>query len=492
MMFDRKPNTKAKLEALSRSQAIIEFKLDGTILNANENFLKTLGYSEKEIIGKHHSMFVREEEKNDAHYRTFWDDLNKGEFKSDEFCRLTKHGEEIWIQATYNPLLNSSGKPYGVIKFATDITAMKVEMAEKIGQINAIDKSQAVISFDLNGIIEDANDNFLNTTGYSLQEIKGQHHRMFVDDKAKSTPEYSRFWEALKRGEFQSGEYMRIAKSGKEIWIQATYNPILDTNGNPFKVIKFASDITEQVNDRNRRKEAQSIIDDGIEGIIGAITETSQQAISVTQASETASQNVQSVASGTEELSASVGEISNQVSMALEISVEAVNQANHTNTIVSGLSQAGQKIGEVIELINNIAEKTNLLALNATIEAARAGESGRGFAVVASEVKTLATQTSNATDEISTQIAAVQTTTQEAVSAIESITSTISKINEISTTISTAVSQQSAVTSEISSNMLQASQGVETIARSIGEIAASAQVANDATQRVADSSRSLR
>ena len=490
-MFVKNSNSDAKLASLDRSQAIIEFKLDGTIVDANENFLSALGYSKEEVVGKHHRMFVDKDEANSSDYKNFWDDLNSGEFKSAEFRRFTKDGTEIWIQATYNPLLNAKGKPYGVIKFATDITEAKFKAAYNYGQIEAISKSQAVISFDLDGNIQNANNNFIDAVGYAREEIENQHHRIFMDPTEAASPEYAEFWASLNRGEYHAGQYKRFGKGGKEIWIQASYNPIFDMNGKPFKVVKYATDITASVLERAKRTEAQKVISEGVDGIIDSIAKTSDQANAVAQASESASHNVQSVASGTEQLSASVGEISGQVSMALEISVEAVNQANHTNNIVSGLADAGDKIGEVVELINSIAEKTNLLALNATIEAARAGEAGRGFAVVASEVKTLATQTSNATDEIRTQIASVQTTTQEAVGAIESITATITQINEISTTIASSVEQQAAVTNEISSNMMQASQGVDDINASINEIADSARTATTATEQVAESSRAM-
>lgn len=490
-MFGMDRDLKAKLSALDKSQAIIEFKVDGTILTANENFLGAMGYELSEIVGQHHSIFLKSEDKNDPSYKVFWEDLGKGMFQAAEFRRVDKAGNEIWIQASYNPLLDSRGKPFKVVKFATDITAEKLKAADSAGQLAAINKSQAVISFDLKGNILDANSNFLGAVGYQLSEIQGKHHRIFMDPTEAATPAYAEFWNSLGRGEYQAAEYKRITKDGSEIWIQASYNPIQDMSGNPFKVVKFATDITDQVNERIRRAETQKVIDTGIQGILGAIAQTNQRSVEAAGASEKASENVQAVASGTEELAASVGEISQQVASALEISVEAVGQANHTNSIVSGLADAGQKIGEVIELINSIAEQTNLLALNATIEAARAGEAGKGFAVVASEVKNLATQTSKATDEIGAHITGVQNSTGEAVTALEVITTTISKINEISTAIATAVEEQSAVTNEISANMQMAAQGVETINDSMSDIATSAQEANDATERVAESSRSL-
>ncbi|MEP3231283.1 MAG: PAS domain-containing methyl-accepting chemotaxis protein [Hyphomicrobiales bacterium] len=490
-MFTRNKNSDAKFAAINRSKAIIEFKIDGTILDANENFLNTVGYEKSEIVGKHHKIFVREEERNHADYQKFWDSLRSGEFKSDEYCRITKDGSEVWIQATYNPLMGSNGKVFGIIKFATDITEQKMRAADFEGQVEAINRSQAVIEFNPEGIVQNANQNFLDATGYRLDEIAGQHHRKFIIEEETDPKEYEQFWLDLNDGKYQSSEFKRRSKSGEPIWIQASYNPIFDPTGKLQKIVKYATDITERVKNRMRLLEAQKVINSELNSITSAVNITNDQANSASAASNQASQNVQSVATGTEELSASVGEIANQAKSALNISSSAVDQAKSTNKIVSSLADAGNQIGEVVELINSIAEKTNLLALNATIEAARAGESGRGFAVVASEVKTLATQTSKATDEISSQITSVQDSTKNAVSAIETITETITQISDISMTIATAVDQQQDVTNEISANMLQASQGVETIAESILEIAQSAREASNATEKAAKTSASI-
>ena len=490
-MFKTNKNSDAKFSALNRSQAIIEFKNDGTIVDANENFLNALGYEKSEIVGQHHKMFVREDERNHKDYDNFWESLRNGDFKSSEFCRITKDGREIWIQASYNPLMSANGKVLGVIKFATDITEQKMRAADFEGQIEAIHRSQAVIEFNPQGIVQTANDKFLSATGYRLDEIVGNHHRMFVIDEETDPKEYEKFWADLNNGQYQSAEFKRRSKTGAAIWIQASYNPIYDPLGKLQKIVKYATDITDQVENRMRLRDAQLEINCELNNITAAVDTTNDRANSASAASSQASQNVQSVATGTEELSASVGEIANQAKSALNISSSAVDQAKSTNKIVSSLADAGNQIGEVVELINSIAEKTNLLALNATIEAARAGESGRGFAVVASEVKTLATQTSKATDEISSQITSVQDSTKNAVSAIETITETITQISDISMTIATAVDQQQDVTNEISANMLQASQGVETIAESILEIAESARQASSATEKAAATSASI-
>lgn len=234
-----------QLSAIDASQATIEFKLDGTVVAANANFLKTLGYSLEEIVGKHHSMFVDSVYASSPEYRQFWSDLAAGKSQISEFKRIGKNGKEIWIQASYNPIADVHGKPYKVVKFATDITAAKLANADFNGQLQAISKAQAVIEFDLQGNIQNANENFLATVGYTLEEIKGKHHRMFVETAHANSHEYRTLWEELRAGKFQAGQYKRIAKSGKEIWIQATYNPIFDMNGRPFKVVKFATEVTE-------------------------------------------------------------------------------------------------------------------------------------------------------------------------------------------------------------------------------------------------------
>jgi len=475
---------KAIVEALGRSQAVIEFKPDGTIITANDNFLSALGYGLTEIAGRHHSMFVDERERQGAAYRQFWDALARGEFQAAEYKRIGKGGKEIWIQASYNPVKTPDGKVLKVIKFATDVTERKLRDADTQGQIDAISKSQAVIHFNLDGTILTANENFLKTLGYRLDDIQGRHHSMFVEDKERQGVGYRQFWEALNRGEFQSSQYKRIGNGGKEVWIQASYNPILDLNGKPFKVVKFATDITQKTI-------IQKQIDRDL-GVIGdAMTSANEQVTGAASASEETSANVQAVASGAEELQASIAEISRRVTDASKISAEAVSQSKHTNEIVTGLSSSVGRIGDVVSLINQIAAQTNLLALNATIEAARAGEAGRGFAVVASEVKSLATQTSKATEEIGGQIAAVQGATNEAVGAISDISKTIDTINEISQTIAAAVEEQNAVTKEIASNMQTAATGVQAISANMSQIAVATQSATEATAKVKEASLAL-
>ncbi len=490
-LFQTSADIKAQLDAVNKSQAVIEFEMDGTIITANENFLTTLGYKLDEIKGHHHSMFVDAGERDAPEYTAFWDALRQGEYQAAEYKRIGKGGTVVWIQASYNPILNRRGKPVKVIKFATNVTEQKTMNMDFRGKIEAINKSQAVIEFETDGTIIDANENFLSTLGYSLSEIKGKHHSMFVDAGERDCPEYKAFWEALRRGEYQAAEYKRIGKGGGTVWIQASYNPIINDDGKVVKVVKFATDISSQVEERMRRAEIQKTIDIDLGEITSAVTSASEQATSVSGAASETSTNVQTLASGIEELVSSVGEINRQVNSALTVSKEAVEQANSTSNVVSGLADSAQKIGDVVSMISEIAEQTNLLALNATIESARAGEAGKGFAVVASEVKSLAGQTARATEEISTQIIGVQTATEEVVQAIAGISKVIGNVNEYSSAIAAAMEEQTAVTGEMSASMQTAANNVDNINEGISAISSATQQVDAATQKVREASAAL-
>ena len=491
IFFNLPWESSATIKALNKSQAIIEFSTDGYILNANENFLNLMGYRLDEIKGKHHKIFVDESESKKDSYLEFWEDLKKGNYKLAEFKRIGKNKKVIWIEASYNPIFSPFGSPYKIIKFATDTTDKKNINLELKSQIEAINKSYAVISFSMDGTILSANENFLSTFGYSLNEISGRHHSMFVDEAYSKSIDYKKFWESLKGGSFQSAEYKRYGKNKKEIWIQSSYNPIFNLNGVPYKVVKYATDITEDVKERLRRVEVQKEIDLELNKIYSSLKNTTEKVNSANNAAQNTSTKVQEIAAGAEELDASINEIKNQTRTAHDITQSTIEKAKETNDVVQVLSGASAKIGDVINLINEIATQTNLLSLNAAIEAARAGESGRGFAIVASEVKKLSDETANATKEISNQIKNVQSYTVKAVLAIEEIFKTISTIGHINEIISKALDEQSLVTKDMANNMTAAAENVETINTSITDISESANQIRDFTERLKTTSESI-
>ena len=480
------------VEALNKSQAVIEFDMDGTIRHANDLFLGVMGYTLDEIKGQHHSMFAEPDYAESTEYRQFWDRLNAGEFQAAEYRRLGKGGKEVFIQASYNPICGRDGKPYKVIKFATDITEQKSKNADYRGQIEAIGKSQAVIEFNMDGTIRNANDLFLDVMGYTLDEVRGQHHSMFAEPEYAKSPEYRRFWEALNDGEYQAGQYKRLGKGAKEIHIQASYNPIFDLNGRPYKVVKYASDVTQNVLDQQRRAKAMNEIDVDLGDIAGEISTVSELITGSASAATQTASNFQAMAAATEEMTASIREISEQVGRSASISQTAVAQTQSSNEAMEKLTDAAQKIGDVVSLISDIASQTNLLALNATIEAARAGEAGKGFAVVASEVKNLASQTAKATQEISDQIAGIQESTKTSVASMKSITDTIGEINEISASISAAVDEQSKVTEGISENMQTATTGIDQIASGASDISVAMEKVDESAKRVRAASAQLK
>ena len=400
-------NLRGQVQAISRSQAVIEFALDGTIQTANENFLEAVGYSLEEIRGQHHRMFVEHVERETATYQRFWTQLAHGEYQSGQFRRIAKGGREVWLQASYNPIFDAAGKPFKVVKYCTEVTEMKTRSADFEGQIKAIDKAQAVIEFELNGVIRNANENFLRTVGYSIDEIRGRHHRMFVDAAYAESGEYRAFWDKLGRGDYDSGVYKRVGKGNKDIWLQASYNPIFDASGRPVKVVKYASDISEQKKLTERLSRIMAEI-----RTAGAEIQTSAEEISSGNASLSA--RVEAQAASLEETTASmmrmtetVRENADNASQANQLALAACDHAERGGKIMHDavgamqkINESSRKIADIIGVIDAIAFQTNLLALNAAVEAARAGEQGRGFAVVASEVRSLAGRSAAAAKEI--------------------------------------------------------------------------------------------
>jgi methyl-accepting chemotaxis protein len=481
-------NSRGIITAIDGSYMFAEFATDGTLLSSNRNFNDALGYAAADLARKHHRTFVEPAHAGSADYARFWQDLNAGQSKADAYQLVTKSGREIWIQAVYAPVKDELGRVTKVVSIATDITAARVTALNNTRQIEQANRTQAVIEFAADGTILDLNANFASATNYAPEELKGRHHSVLVDPTYRDSAEYRQFWRELTEGKFQTGEIRRFGKGGREVWLQATYNPVFDVNGKVGKVVKFASDITpRKVAEARLNRTIQAISENALT-LSSASEELSATAQTMTtnseqttaqsgvaaSAAEQVSQNMATVATSAEEMSASVKEIAKNAAEAARVGTAAVKVANDTNSTIAKLGDSSTEIGQVIKVITSIAQQTNLLALNATIEAARAGEAGKGFAVVANEVKELAKQTASATEDISAKIEAIQSDTKGAVSAIGEISKVISRINDIQNTIASAVEEQSATTNEIARNAAEAARGSGEITRNIATVSQAA------------------
>jgi methyl-accepting chemotaxis protein len=609
-------NMKAIVAAMSRSQAMIEFNLDGTIIDANDNFLKVVNYSIDEVRGKHHSIFCDSDYAQGEEYKKFWETLRHGEFLSNEYRRVGKNNKEVWIIGSYNPILDSDGKPYKVVKFATDITSSKAELKvrtdimnmtsivseanlrgdilsvnekfcevskyskeELIGKphnttrhpdmpkevfkelwstigrgnifrgivknrakdgtpyyvdaviapimgdngkpkkylgvryditeaeierqnmrgiFRAIDSAFAYIEFDTSGNIQAANKNFLSTMEYTEEELKQKHHRMFCDKETVESPEYAAFWTELKNGRSQSNIFKRITKTGKTVYLQAVYSPVTDEVGRVVKVIKIATDVSDQQNmifsiqeTANALSAASNELTATATEMTGTASRTNQESQSAAAASEEVATGVQTVATNIEEMVASIKEISRSTNDSSQMAKLTLQKAQESNATVLKLGTSSQEIGDVIKVISSIAQQTNLLALNATIEAARAGEAGKGFAVVANEVKELAKQTAKATSDITNKIGAIQGDTKNAVDAIGGISEAVEKLNGIAGVIAAAVEEQTATTNEISRVVVESKKGVESIAGTIKVVSMAAVESTAASAQTLAASKEL-
>jgi methyl-accepting chemotaxis protein len=460
------------LQAISRSQAVIEFDLQGNILTANENFCRVLGYSLTDIVGRHHSMFCEEKVAQTSEYHTFWKRLGSGEFDAGTYKRIAKGGREVWIQATYNPVFRN-GRPYKVVKIGADITAAKEKAIEDAGKLEAISRSQAVIEFRPDGTIITANENFCAAMGYRLQEIVGQNHRIFCRKDHVQTPDYEAFWRRLAAGEFAASEFVRVAKDGREIWIQAAYNPILDSTGRVTKVVKFATDVTERMGAIMQVNKALAAVSEGdltasleqpfvpsmeelrsnFNGAVLKLSETmlaigknaraiaegsaeiSGSTDSFSRRTEQQAASLEETAAALEEITTTVGDSSSRAQEAGKLVAGTRTDAQASGVVVGRaivamgeIESSSKEISSILGVIDDIAFQTNLLALNAGVEAARAGEAGKGFAVVAQEVRELAQRAASAAKEIKCLIAKSNEIVRKGVQLVDQTGASLEKI----------------------------------------------------------------
>jgi len=373
------------LDAIERSMAVIEFDLQGSVLRANDNFLKTMGYRAEQILGQSHRMFCTPAFARSAEYNQLWTHLRNGQFQSGTFERLAGNGQSVWLEASYNPVRDDTGQVIKVVKYAMDVTPRLQAESEANAKLGAIDRAMAVIEFNLDGTIITANDNFLQRMGYSLAQIQGKHHRMFCTPELANSAAYTEFWKRLNQGELFNGQFERVDKHGQTLWLEANYNPVYDASGRLCKVVKFASDVTARV--QQHAADAASA------------AQAYHISLNTRDVAEKGADVIQQTASGMREIAADI---------------------DTSSQLIAKLGERSQQITAIVNTIRGIADQTNLLALNAAIEAARAGEQGRGFAVVADEVRQLAARTSGSTAEISSMIAMIQDETRQAIESMDS------------------------------------------------------------------------
>ncbi|MGF0538123.1 methyl-accepting chemotaxis protein [Agrobacterium sp. ES01] len=533
--FPFSSDANAVLAALSKSQAVIEFDLTGKILTANENFCRALGYELSEIVGQHHRMFVDPAEVSSAEYKQFWLDLAAGKFDRRQFKRIAKGGKEVWIEASYNPIFKGK-KPYKIVKFATDITDTKLKSAEDSGKLTALSRAQAIIEFTPSGDVITANDNFNTALGYTLSEIQGRHHSMFCDQDYVRTADYKKFWERLRGGEFIAEEFTRIGKGGKKVYIQASYNPIFDMNGRVFKVVKFATDVTDRVDNVNtlasgmRGMAAGDLTISIDKPFIPALDLLRQDYNSAAEMLRTAlrsvAENAGHIASGSSEIRSASDDLSKrteQQAASVEETAAALEQITTTvadsskraddagklvsrtreNAEKSGIvvrnaiaamgeiATSSKEISNIIGVIDDIAFQTNLLALNAGVEAARAGDAGKGFAVVAQEVRELAQRSAKAAKEIK---ALINTSGEQVKSGVNLVGQTgqaleeiVQQVHDINTNVAAIVESAK----EQSIGLKEINQAVNTMDQGTQQNAAMVEETNAASHSLASEADAL-
>ena len=526
-----------QVEAVGRLLPVIEFDLQGNVLTANENFRKASGYSLAELRTMHHRSFVDAADRDTPGYRAFWEKLRAGQTQTAQYKRMNKDGTPIWVQATYFPILDRRGKPFKVVKHTVNVTEQMLKQFDGQGQLAAISKAQAVAEFDLDGTLRTANANFLTLTGYSLDELRGQSHRTFVDPLERDGPWYQSLWPRLARGEYDAGQYRLLAKGGRQAWIQTSFNPILDIEGKPFKVVQYATDVTAQVRFSEQLREAvgetQGVVAAAVDGdltrriatddksgelltltqgvntlietmasVVRRIKESSEEVLSraeeissgnanLSQRTDEQASSLEETASSMEEMSTAVRVTADNASEANELAIAACAQAEKGGAVVGsaitamrGINDASRKIADIIGVIDEIAFQTNLLALNAAVEAARASEMGRGFAVVASEVRSLAGRSAAAAKEIKALI-------QDSVVRVGQGSRLVDESGGTLTEIVAAVKKATSIVARIAESSREQSQGIEQVNRAVSQMDEMTQQNAALVEEAAASSQSI-
>jgi len=526
---------RGQIAAIDRSQAVMELGMDGTVREINENFVRALGYSRAEVLGKHHSLFVDAVGAASPEYRAFWARLNRGESAVDTYKRVAKGGREVWLQASYNPIPDANGKPFKVVQYASDVTAQMARNADFEGQLAAINRGQSVVEFNLDGTVRKANDNFAQLMGYTPGEVLGKHHSTFVEPSFAGSAEYHACWARLNRGESETGTFKRVAKGGREVWIHASYNPIADANGRPFKVVEYATEVTatmqaqrelqiavEQTQDTVRyaidgdlthripmdgktgdleqlchgvnsllenTSDLVTRVKNAVAQVHAGAAEISKGNSNLSQRTEEQASSLEETASSMEEMTSTVKQTADNAGQANQLAMAARQQADKGGSVVSaavtamnGINAQSKQIADIIGVIDEIAFQTNLLALNAAVEAARAGEQGRGFAVVATEVRNLAGRSATAAKEIKAlikdsvaRVEAGSRLVDESGRTLEEIVGAVKKVTDIVAEIAAASREQSAGIEQVNRAVMQMDETTQQNAALVEEAAAASQ-----------------